>query len=82
MTRDEAREKAMAICAQQGLDCGRQLTAYASGGERSFWRAFFLKEKKRKSWIVITNMNRKGGNKVFEFDAETGELIKESLIAR
>lgn len=83
MTRDEACKEALAICVAQGLDAGQVVTAYArGGGALSFIRSLFSKGKAGKSWIVITHMHRKGGNRVFEFDAETGELIKESLIAR
>ncbi len=36
---------------------------------------FFPKVKQR-IWHVKTNANRKGGNRLFEFDDETGELLK------
>ncbi len=83
MTREDALKKALAICAARGINAGHGLVAYERGpGIVGLWKAFFYGQKKTRTWIVLTNMDRKGGNNVFEFDAATGKLISDKFISR
>ncbi len=84
MTREDALKKALALCAARGVDACRTLVAYKRGpGIAGLWKAFFSsQEKKTRTWVVLTNMDRKGGNNVFEFDATTGELISDKFVLR
>ncbi|MBC7501530.1 MAG: hypothetical protein H7315_13685 [Herminiimonas sp.] len=84
ITREQACDQAAALCKAQGIEFGEQVTAYQSGasGAGEFLRHLLSGKKQPKTWVVITHMDRKGGNKVFEFDAESGALIKENLIRR
>ena len=83
MTREDALEKALALCAARGVDACRTLVAYKRGpGIVGLWKAFFSSQQKTITWVVLTNMDRKGGNNVFEFDAATGQLISDTFISR
>ena len=38
---------------------------------------WLFRKVKQRIWHVKTDANRKGGNRLFEFDDETGELLKQ-----
>jgi len=37
---------------------------------------------RKQIWVVWTNATQRGGNRVFEFDAESGEQLKDFVLPR
>jgi hypothetical protein len=77
MTSEEAVRRVREIYAGSGKPLGEDVMV-----QPGFVPTGDLRSSERKTWIVRTNALRRGGNRLFHFDAETGELLKEVLLPR
>lgn len=77
MTSEEAVQRVREIYAESGKPLGEDVMV-----QPGFVPTGDLRSSERRTWIVRTNALRRGGNRLFHFDAETGELLKEVLLPR
>jgi hypothetical protein len=77
MTSEEAIQRVRAIYAETDKPLSDDVRVQACYVSTGGWLS-----PKRKAWLVRTNASLRGGNRVFEFDAETGELMKEVVLPR
>lgn len=77
MTSDEAIQRVRALCEEAGQPLDEDI--WVGPGHISVGGWF---SPKRKTWLVRTDASRRGGNRCFQFDAETGELMKKWVLPR
>jgi hypothetical protein len=77
MNADDALERVRAILAGQGRVLDEPVRVSSGSVRTGGWFS-----PGRKTWVVWTHTHQRGGNRVFEFDAETGELLKDHVLPR
>jgi hypothetical protein len=77
MTSEEAIQRVRAIYAEAGKPLSDDIRVAAGLVSTGGWFS-----PKRKTWVVRTDASRRGGNHFYQFDAETGELMKEGILQR
>lgn len=77
MTAEDALERARSIYAEAGKTLGTDVSVRSGSVRTGGWFS-----PRRKTWIVWTHPTQRGGNRVFEFDAESGELLKDVVLPR
>lgn len=79
MTADEALQRVRAIHAESGMTLGDNVLVQPSFVRTGGWIFFGTRKK---TWVVRTDAARRGGNRIFEFDAESGELLSDVVTPR
>lgn len=77
MTAEEAIQRVREIYADTGKTLSEDVMVQPGVASAGGWFS-----PRKKTWIVRTNAWRRGGNRVFHFDTETGELLQEVLWPR
>lgn len=77
MTAEEALDRVRTIYAEAGRTLSDDVSVKPGQRRTGGWFS-----PRRKTWIVWTNPSLRGGNRVFEFDAESGELLKDFVLPR
>lgn len=80
MTADEALQRVRAIYAESGTTLGDDVLVQPAFERTGGWIFFGGTRKKR--WVVRTDAMQVGGNRIFEFDAESGELLSDFVTPR
>lgn len=77
MTAEEAMERVRTIYAESGRTLSEDVSVRPGDMRTAGWFS-----ARKKTWVVRTNTNLRGGNRIFEFDADSGELLKDFVLPR
>lgn len=76
MTKEDVLERVGQIYAENGWTMP---TENISVHLQEIKTGFIFRKIKQRIWHVMTNVGFRGGNRIFEFDDATGELLKHVL---
>ena len=77
MTREEVLDRVREMSAANNWPLNEHVSVHQEDAKTGL-----LFGKVTKTWVVKTDVNRRGGNRVFEFDDETGELRRCFVLPR
>jgi hypothetical protein len=77
MTAEEALARVRTIYAEAGRALSEDVSVRSGHIRTAGWFC-----PRKKTWVVWTNTTQRGGNHIFEFDAESGELLKDFVLPR